>query len=74
MKFCVAKISYWEAVGFDVEFWRKSTDGTKALCHSKFASTLISISGNANVKSYDIDSPEFQQLIADEFTEQTEEV
>lgn len=74
MKFCVAKIAFWQAVGFDTEYWRTSTDGTKALCHDKFARTLVDIDNNPNVQTYDIDSPEFEQLIANEFTEKTEEI
>lgn len=72
MKFCIAPIAYWHAVGFDTEYWRTSTDGKKAMCHDKFAKTLVSLDGNEHVQTYDIDSEEFDQIIADEFTEEDE--
>lgn len=73
MKFCIALVSFWQSVGFDTEYWRTSTDGTKALCHDKFARTLIpDIDTNPNVQVYDIDSEAFNKIIVDEFTEEIE--
>lgn len=67
MNFSIALITFWNSVGFDTEHWRKSTDGTKALCHSRFAETLIDLD-NPNVLTLDVDSQEFKDLIRDEFT------
>ena len=69
MKFCIATVDYWESVGFDTTNWRKSTDGLKAMCHDKFARTLVNIKDNENVATYDIDSEEFAQIISNEFTD-----
>lgn len=74
MKFCIATVAFWQSIGFDTEYWRTSTDGTKALCHSKFASTLVNIDGNPNISTYDIDSEAFQQILADEFTAPAEDI
>jgi len=75
MKFCIATVAFWHAVGFDTEFWRTSTDGLKALCHDKFARTLVAdVDTNDNIEVYDIDSEEFKTIIANEFTEEIEEV
>lgn len=73
MKFCIASIAFWQAVGFDTEYWRTSTDGTKAMCHDKFARTLVDVENDPNVETYDIDSEAFQLVIAEEFTEEAEE-
>lgn len=73
MKFCIALISFWQSVGFDTSSWRTSTDGTKALCHDKFARTLVAdVDANPNVQVYDIDSEAFNMIIANEFTEEIE--
>ena len=73
MKFCIALITFWQAVGFDTEYWRTSTDGFKAMCHDKFAMTLVDVDSNPNVQTYDIDSEEFKRIIVEEFTEEMEE-
>ncbi|WP_203334368.1 hypothetical protein [Planococcus beigongshangi] len=73
MRFCIATIAFWQAVGFDTEYWRTSTDGTKAMCHDKFAQTLVDIDKNPNVETFDIDSEAFQRVIEDEFTEEVED-
>lgn len=68
MKFSIATIQFWESIGFDTEHWRKSTDNLKAICHSKFAETLVDLD-NENVLTLDIDSQELKDIINDEFTE-----
>lgn len=76
MKFCIAAITFWHSVGFDTTNWRTSTDGTRALCHEKFAATLVDVEDNPRVECYGIDSEEFRNLIEEEFTdfaEQSEE-
>ena len=73
MKFCIALITFWQAVGFDTEHWRTSNDGKKAMCHDRFARTLVDVDTNPNVSVCDIDSDEFKQILADEFTEEIEE-
>lgn len=74
MKFCIATIAYWQSVGFDTSNWRTSTDGQKAMCHEKFARTLVDLDGNPEVETYDIDSPAFARVIEEEFTAEVEDV
>ncbi|MTD30149.1 hypothetical protein [Planomicrobium sp. YIM 101495] len=73
MKFCIATIAYWQSVGFDTSNWRTSINGTKAMCHDKFARTLVDLDGNPEVETYDIDSPAFARVIEGEFMEEVEE-
>lgn len=68
MKFSISTIEFWHSIGFNTENWRKSTDNLKALCHSKFAETLVDLD-NENVLTLDIDSQELKDIIDDEFTE-----
>lgn len=72
MRFSVATISFWQSVGFDTTDWRTSTDGTKAMCHDKFARTLVD-DDNPSVQTYDIDSTEFKKIIETEFTSEDAE-
>lgn len=69
MNFSISTIQFWESVGFNTENWRKSTNGLKALCHSKYAETLVDLT-NENVLTLDVDSQEFKELIKNEFTEE----
>ena len=69
MKFSIATIEFWKSKGFNTEGWRKSTDGNKALCHSKFAETLVDLD-TENIVTLISDSEEFKQLIKDEFTDE----
>lgn len=69
MKFCIAKVDFWESVGFNPYGWRKSSDETKAICHYKFAEKLVSnIEKNRNIDTYDIDNEEFNDILTKEFT------
>lgn len=57
-------------MGFDTSGWRTSLDGTRALCHDKFAQTLVgNVEGDTRINIYDIDNIEFKNIINDEFTE-----
>lgn len=69
MKFCIATIEYWQSVGFDTEDWRTSIDGLKAICHDKFALTLVNDINNTAISIYDIDSEEFKRILSEEFTD-----
>ena len=73
MKFSIATIVFWNSVGFDTDNWRTSTDGLKALVHSRYAEKLVDLT-NPNVLTLDVDSAEFKDLIRDEFTVEEETV
>jgi hypothetical protein len=69
MIFCIAPVLFWRFVGFDTMGWRTSNDGTRALCHSKFAAVSVpDWEHNPDITCYDVDSPAFQALLATEFT------
>lgn len=67
MNFSIATIQFWNSVGFDTEYWRTSNDGLKAMCHSKYAETLVNLD-NENILTLDRDSQAFQDLMREEFT------
>ena len=73
MKFSIATIEFWQSVGFDVSNWRKSIDGTKALCHTKYG---IALAGQYpdDIKTFDRDSEEFKLIMELEFGEDFEEI
>lgn len=76
MKFCIANTSYWESIGYNPTHWRKSIDGTKALCHLQFAEVLSkkNIEDDSNIAVYDIQDEEFKRLLnSPEWTEEVEE-
>ena len=68
MYFCIATVAFWRSVGFDTTYWRTSTDGLKAICHAKFAQTLVDIEGHEKVETFPDDSQVFKDRLATEFT------
>lgn len=40
MKFVIAKVEFFNQLGYDTTYWRKSVDGKKAICHLSFAEIL----------------------------------
>lgn len=79
MWFAVATLRYWKSRGFNTENWRVSYtyegDDRLALVHEKYAEALCgSLEDDSNVKSYDVDTDEFSQLIREHFTEKAEDI
>ena len=75
MKFCIANTSYWESIGYNPTHWRKSIDGTKALCHLQFAEVLSEkdIEDDNNITIFDMQDEEFKRLLnSPEWTEEME--
>ena len=67
MKFAIASVTFWEAVGFDTSEWRKNKDGTKALVHLEFAKVLVpDAEENESVNVYDCQSETFNVLMESE--------
>jgi hypothetical protein len=65
MEFAVATVEFWQAHGFDVDSWRKSVDGTKALVHLEYARVLIpNIKDNPDVQVYAAPSAKFDELLS----------
>ena len=64
MKFCIANTSYWESIGYNPIHWRKSTDGTKALCHLEYGEILAkNLDDNPNVEIFGTQDERFQGLL-----------
>ena len=64
MKFCIANTSYWESIGYNPIHWRKSIDGTKALCHLEYGEILAkNLDDNPNVEIFDTQDERFQGLL-----------
>ena len=64
MKFCIANTSYWESIGYNPIHWRKSIDGTKALCHLEYGEILAkNLDDNPNVQIYDNTDKQFQAIL-----------
>ena len=67
MKFCIANTSYWESIGYNPTHWRKSIDGTKAICHLEYGEILAKkLDDNPNVQIYDNTDVTFQKILASE--------
>lgn len=70
MKFAIAFTEYYNAAGFNTEHWRKSLDGTQAICHSEVALTVCD---ESELDIYNHNDPEFLAIInGDEWVEQSE--
>lgn len=71
MRFCIGELNYFQAIGFDTKYWRKSVDGTKAMCHAEFALTLAN---PEYLEIYEHNDPAFTELLqSDIWTEQEPE-
>ena len=40
MKFVIAEVSFFERLGYNTKYWRKSVDGNKTICHLEYAEIL----------------------------------
>ena len=64
MKFAIATVAFWEALGYDTANWRKSNDGNQAITELKYAEILgVNLAENPEVKIYFGDSPELIRLL-----------
>ena len=64
MKFAIATVAFWEALGYDTANWRKSNDGNQAITELKYAEILgVNLAENPEVKIYFGDSPKLLGLL-----------
>ena len=63
MKFVIAEISFFERLGYNTKYWRKSVDGSKTICHLEYAEILAHDLHN-NPKVQIVDAPEAQDIMA----------
>lgn len=40
MKFVIANVEFFERLGYNTKYWRKSVDGNKTICHLEYAEIL----------------------------------
>ena len=62
MKFVIAKIEFFERLGYNTRYWRKSIDGIKTICHLEYAEILVhDLENNPNVQI--VDATEAQNIM-----------
>lgn len=63
MKFVIADLEFFQKLGYNTEYWRKSKDGTKTICHLEYAEILAhDLDKNENVQI--VDTSEAQEIMA----------
>ncbi|MEY9140906.1 hypothetical protein [Mammaliicoccus lentus] len=63
MKFAIADLEFFQKLGYNTEYWRKSKDGTKTICHLEYAEILAhDLDKNENVQI--VDTSEAQEIMA----------
>ena len=60
MKFAIGDLELFHNLGFNTDYWRKSVDGTQALCHAEFA---LKSCPSEFLQIYNHDDPEFIELL-----------
>lgn len=73
MKFVIAEISFFERLGYNTKYWRKSVDGKKTICHLEYAEILAHDLHN-NPKVQIVDASEAQDIMATEEWTPAEEI
>lgn len=65
MKFAIAPVSYWDSLGFSTVNWRKSANGTQAVCHLDYAEKLgLNLYSQPQVQIYDSIDKDFTDLLS----------
>lgn len=65
MKFVIAKISFFERLGYNTKYWRKNKDNSKTICHLEYAE-ILAHDLESNNKLQIVDAPEAQEIMATE--------
>lgn len=73
MKFVIAEIEFFQRLGYNTKYWRKSVDGKKTICHLEYAEILANdLENNPEVQI--VDASEASDIMAtDEWTKDSEE-
>lgn len=73
MKFVIAEIEFFQRLGYNTKYWRKSVDGKKTICHLEYAEILANDLEN-NTEVQIVDASEASDIMAtDEWTKDSEE-
>ena len=63
MKFVIAEVEFFQRLGYNTKYWRKSVDGKKTICHLEYAEILAhDLDKNENVQI--VDASEAQDIMA----------
>lgn len=63
MKFAIGLVDFFESLGYNTKYWRKSVDGKKTICHLEYAEILAyDLHNNSDVQI--VDAPEAQDIMA----------
>ncbi|WP_239745180.1 hypothetical protein [Mammaliicoccus sp. F-M27] len=65
MKFVIADLEFFQKLGYNTEYWRKSKDGTKTICHLEYAEILVH-DLETNDKVQIVETSEAQEIMATE--------
>ena len=70
MNFVVSTVEFFESLGFNTKYWRKSLDESKTICHLEYAEILVhDLENNENVSI--LTTEEARELMAtSEWTEE----
>lgn len=70
MNFVVSTVEFFESLGFNTKYWRKSLDESKTICHLEYAEILVhDLENNENVTI--LTTEEARELMAtSEWTEE----
>ena len=72
MKFVIAEISFFERLGYNTKYWRKSVDVSKTICHLEYAE-ILAHDLESNDKVQIVDAPEASEIMATDEWSQEEE-
>ena len=73
MKFVIAEIQFFERLGYNTKYWRKSIDGTKTICHLEYAE-ILAYDLHDNPKVQIVDASKAQEIMATEEWTQEENI
>ena len=62
MKFVIAEISFFERLGYNTKYWRKSVDVSKTICHLEYAE-ILTHDLESNDKVQIVDAPEASEIM-----------
>ena len=63
MKFVIAEMEFFQRLGYNTKYWRKSVDGKKTICHLEYAE-ILAHDLESNDKVQIVDAPEASEIVA----------
>lgn len=63
MKFVIADLEFFQKLGYNTKYWRKSKDGNKTICHLEYAE-ILAHDLESNDKVQIVDAPEASDIMA----------